>query len=224
MGDRYSKWNRWMDIIYVEITELVIHQDIFWQVQDLIKNNPKLQRPSAFYKFMGRTYSAFALMSIRRQVKVNDDSISFARLLSEICDNPKELSRERYVALYKGAFALERANKDFNKFSKPGCEHIDPVLVKRDLDKLRAQAKKCETFADKTVAHLDKSKPKQIPVFKDLDNSIELLCALLKKYWLLFRAESLLSILPTYQYDWKAVFREPWIGASASNKGAGADR
>jgi len=41
-------------------------------------------------------------MGIRRQIKINEDSISFAKLLKEICDTPEILSRDRFVALYKG--------------------------------------------------------------------------------------------------------------------------
>lgn len=35
--------------------------------------------------------------------------------------------------------------------------------------------------------------------------------SLIKKCFLLFRAVGLVSVLPTWQYDWKAVFREAWI-------------
>lgn len=211
MSDRYKKWDRWIEIIKTEITDLAIHQNIFWEVQNIIKNNPKLDKPSSFYQFMGSTFAAYALMSIRRQVKINKDSISFARLLQEIYDNPKDISRKRFVSLYERSIVRDLADRDFNKFTKPGLEHIDPVLVSGDLHRLRTQAKKCEAFADKTVAHIDLAKPKQIPVFKDLNDTIGVLCVLLKRYWLLFRAEGLVSVLPTYQYDWKAIFREPWI-------------
>ncbi len=150
-------------------------------------------------------------MGIRRQIKIDDDSISFARLLKEISDTPEVLSRNRFVALYKGSTVEHFADRDFDEFAGKEGNHVDPSLVKKDFENLKEKAKELEKYADKRIAHLDKRKPKTIPKFKDVDDCIDFLEELMKKYYLLFHAKSLLSILPVYQYDWKAIFREPWL-------------
>jgi hypothetical protein len=61
------------------------------------------------------------------------------------------------------------------------------------------------------VAHFDKRALKNPPTFKDLDDCIDYLEELLKKYTLIFRATCLTSVLPTWQYEWKDIFLHPWI-------------
>ena len=82
-----------------------------------------------------------------------------------------------------------------------------------DLEELKSKAKICEKYADRRIAHSDKRAISSIPTFPDLDKCIDFLELLIKKYYLLFRAGSLNSILPVSQnrYDWKAIFKEAWI-------------
>ena len=72
---------------------------MFWEVQDIIRENPRIQKPSAFYSYLGRTYLSHALAGLRRQIKPQKDSISFVGLLYEIAKNPEELSRNYYRSL-----------------------------------------------------------------------------------------------------------------------------
>lgn len=212
MDNRLNKWNKWLDVIYLEIRSLSVNRNIFWEVQNVIKNNPKIQKPSSFYEFLGSTYVISALMGVRRQIKINKDSIiSFAKLLKEIFDTPEILSRDRFVALYKGSAVEHLANRHFDKFAGKVGSHVDPDLIRLSLEELNIKARKCEKFADQRIAHFDKRASKNIPTFKDLDDCIDFLEELIKMCYLLFRAISLTSILPVYQYDWKAIFREPWL-------------
>ena len=211
MYNRFNKWNKWLDVIYLEIRSLSVNRNIFWEVQNIIKNNPKIQKPSSFYEFLGSTYVISALIGIRRQIKIDKDSISFAKLLKEICDTPEILSRNRFVALYKVSAVEHLANKHFDKFAGKVGSHVDPDLIRLKLKNLKVKARKCEKYADQRVAHFDKGVIKNVPTFKDLDDCIDFLEELMKMCYRLFRAVSLTSILPVYQYDWKAIFREPWL-------------
>ena len=67
---------------------LVRDANMFWEVQDIIRGNPHIQKPSAFYRYLGRTYLSHALAGLRRQIKPHRDSISFVGLLDEIAENP----------------------------------------------------------------------------------------------------------------------------------------
>jgi hypothetical protein len=224
MDDRFNKWNKWINLILSEIRGLSIDRNIFWEVQDIIKNNPNIQKPSKFYNFLRNIYAASALMGIRRQLKIDKDSISFARLLQEISDTPKILSRTRFFAYYKGStiekIAIrmgstveEFASRDFDKFAGKKKNYVDPELIKLDFEELKSKAQKCEKYADRRVAHFDKKVISNIPTFVDLDNCIDYLEILMKKYYFLFRASSLTSILPISQnkYDWKTIFKKAWI-------------
>ncbi len=161
---------------------------------------------------MATVYSAAAPIAVRRQVDRRRRTISFARLLDSIQRKPKVLSRARFVSLYSDPVLREQmADRDFDKFAGPGNPYVDRDMVRLDLEKLMAKAKKVKEFADTRVAHYSQSALENLPTFADLDDCIVFMEKLLKKYLLLFRAQAYLEILPVWQYDWKEIFREPWI-------------
>ena len=206
------KWNKWIDIIHKEITSLSIYRHIFWEVQKIIKNNKKIQKPSSFYEYLSNTYSISAVMGIRRQVKIDKHSISFAKLLKQMSGSPKILSRERYVSLYgEDKRSRKMGEEHFKKFAdKSGC-YVNPNMIKDDSKMLKEKAKKCEKYADMRVAHFDKRTLKNVLTFKNIDDCIDFMEELFRKYYLILRADYLSSVLPTWQYDWKDIFAEPWI-------------
>lgn len=214
MDSKLQQWRKWLKVIHDEVQRLVINKHIFWEVQKIIETNPRIHQPSAFYTYLGDTYASHAVMGVRRQLKVDKQSISFARLLEEIIDSPQILSREYYVGLYKDSAVEHLADRAFDKFSGMSRPHVCPNMVCNDLCQLKKIAKDCEDFADKRIAHRDKRDPKVLPRFDDLNSSIEFLDKLYVKYHRLFHARSYGgSLMPDpYPNDWKAVFREPWIG------------
>jgi len=211
MDPRLKKWIGWLKVLHDEIQQLVIAKDIFWEVQEIIKANKKIQKPSSFYEYLGNTYVSHSLIGMRRQLKVDSKSISLARLLTEMSETPEVFSRKYYKAMYAGSVVEDFADRDFDRFSAPGAPYISKDMVLGDLKKLQDVGRKLEEYADRRVAHRDKRDVKSPPRFKDGDAVIELLDKLYVKYHLLFYAASMDSLMPTYQYDWKEIFREPWI-------------
>lgn len=240
---KMQKWRKWMKIIEKEIYALVVDTNMFWEVQDIIRENPRIQKPSAFYRYLGRTYLSHALSGLRRQIKSQKESISFVGLLDEVAKNPEELSRSYYHSLcanpdgpdisqieMEGKEGLEEVGitntsqlkdliqmDDFAPYADASGKHVCPKMVKDDLTALKSTVKKHEEFADKRIAHWDKGEPDSIPTFGELDNCIELLDKTYVKYHLLFYAESIDMLMPTYQYEWKKIFLEPWLKAVAGS-------
>lgn len=157
-------------------------------------------------------------MAIRRQVKddTHNDAISLVRLLNKIVEHPEVLSRKRFVELYtvdieddeERAYAELSGNTTFDDF---GIDYIDAHKVASDASKFLKSAEICETYADKRLAHFDKKGPGEIPTHKNIDETIDILEELVKKYYLLLTARGLAQVLPFIQYDWKAVFNHPWL-------------
>ena len=106
------------------------------------------------------------------------------------------------------------ADKEFDKYSEKGT-HISTVMVQKDFTELKSVSAKVEEFVDKRIAHRDKRKPKVLPKFHEVDTCIVTLDKLYVKYHLIFHAASMDTLMPTYQYDWKEVFYEPWLVAEA---------
>lgn len=212
MDQKFEKWDRWICTIYKEAVKLVEHQQVFVEVQDIIKANPKIQKPNVFYRFLEDTYAAFSAMGIRRQIKPQEDG-SLVRLLTEIIENPSVLSRKRFVELYPANMQLSASRIFDKRFSGSCTNHIDPTIAQRDLDQFKAHGSKVEKYADKRIAHRDKKEP-TIPTFAELNPPINYLKELVIKYYLLIKAKDLENcFMPPFipEVDMEVIFRVPWI-------------
>ena len=88
---------------------------------------------------------------------------------------------------------------------------LTQIWLKRIWKKLTS-FKELEDFIDKRIAHYDKRKPKNMPssMIEAIDELIDYLVALTKKYLLLLKGTARLSLV-TNIGDWQEIFREPWI-------------
>ncbi len=218
MDPKLKKWIKSLRIIENEVTELLVNNDIFTEVQQIVKKSKDIQEiPSSFYGYFKNTYVSDIIMRIRRQIKTDSNSISLAGLLTDISKYPEILSRKYYKTLYKNKrIRTLVADEHFDRWSGKGkvsSSFISKKMVDDDLRNLRKSLKKCEKFADKRIAHIDKKKIKDIPSFKDASDCIDVLDKMCVKYKLIFHAASTSggTLMPTYQYDWKKIFKYPWI-------------
>ena len=207
----FVKWDGWLEEILADIRELLISRDIFWEMQQIIKANPRIHTPNAFFRWMARIYGNDAAIGIRRQQDIDDRNkpITLSRLLKDIQNNPQVLSRDRYVALYREDMK-ELGHRNFDEIVGGGRDYINPEMVSNDLEQLGDKAQNIKGYVNKRIAHFDKYPPRELPTFKEVDECLELFEDLLKKYLLIFRAATY-EILPIRNYDWKQIFREPWI-------------
>ena len=150
-------------------------------------------------------------MGLRRQVKIKDESISLAGLLKDISENPHLLSRTHFLSLYETPEMLKYLSRTFDKFAGEGAEHLCSESIKQELQELCERANRCEAYADKLVAHLDKHPPKDIPTFQDFYDTVTFAETLLQKYYLLIKGSRLRSVTPVVSEDWQEVFRIPWL-------------
>jgi hypothetical protein len=211
MQQKYNKWVRWIDTICAEVEQLCHLKRIFLEAQGIIHANPSLPDRNTFYEFLNHGYTAIGIMGVRRQVKIQKDSISLTRLLKDIQENPQIISLERYKSLFREAGIEELAEADFEHFKAADAEHIDPDMVKRDLGLLQKRVKTCEKFADRKLAHLDLRKVEPHPTFNDLHACIDLLEEIALKYRVILTAKGGGSLIPVILGNWKAIFEIPWI-------------
>lgn len=209
---KFKKWEGWLKTIHEDIRELLVRKYIFNEVQDIIKSNPKIHKPSSFYDWLSIVHSVDISIGIRRQLDADKKSVSFTRLLTAIIEEPDILSRERFVKLYPDEeYRQDYGHKDFDDFSGEGNDYVDPELVKADLKNLQESGKDIREFANKRVAHHSQNPPSKPLTDTKVVACLDLLENLLIKYELLFHAATYVGILPVWQHDWKEIFREPWI-------------
>lgn len=90
-----EKWQGWMDVIIGELSMLLVYRHLFLQLREMALANPSVRDiPSVFWPYVGDTYAHYVAAAIRRQAKVESDSISLARLLRDIGREPAFILRE----------------------------------------------------------------------------------------------------------------------------------
>ena len=206
--ERFKQWGEWIMVIHEDVENTILNRHIRQEVAAIIDANPRIQIPSSFYEWMAAVDSESGLMAVRRQLDKDSRSISLARLLGEIVRYPHVLSRERFVGLY-GPEHQNLAHQEFDRNVASGANQIDPTVVQTDLDAFEDRTRDVERYGTKRVAHHDREGPKNIPTFQELDVALDLIHALRVKYLFLLQAQTYNE--PVWTYDWKAIFREPWV-------------
>lgn len=208
----FKEWDGWLSTIYTDLQQTFVNRYVFRETMAVVEANLKIQIDDTFYGWMRMVYSQSTVMAVRRQVDKRKDVASFARLLEQIKEFPAVVSRERYVALYVGSVVPEYiAHRHFDEYSGSEQPYISVEMVNGDLEKLKRLASSVAKFSHKRVAHYDHKEFHATPTWKELDDCLDFLEVLLKKYLGIFRAEAHLHIVPVWQYNWKEIFTMPWI-------------
>jgi hypothetical protein len=213
--ERLGRALEWLDIIAAEVIELLINNYVFWEVQKVIRANQKLQQTeSIFFEWMGSVFAHSAAVGVRRQAGLRDQSISLCRLLVELQKYPHLVTREYHRNLYrnKSANVQRAASRAYDTYVGQGRTELDPARIQEDIDLLSAASEKIRHYTDRIVAHYDqRGLGKPVPTFHDLSNCLLEMDELVLKYSELMKGEAKMTLLPTFLYDWKSIFRIPWI-------------
>ncbi len=212
---RVAKWQAWLKVANNEIVGLFHDQHLFRTTMEMISSNPKLPKESVVYEWLISNYAVGAASGVRRQLDLSTDVISLSRLLNEIFNHPREITRTWFVSQYG---PLPNGNRDFNTFTaSPGDPYIDPTKVKQDIDALKTEGEVVRVWVNKYVAHRDEmialGRVSSAPVLKweDLIKAIDLLGELLKKHELLLNQAGMVKVEPIIPEPWEDVFKVPWL-------------
>jgi hypothetical protein len=217
---RVEKWTRWLKRIENEIIAMHSHRDVFRNVGEIVDDHGSLP-PSHFFSYLTDWYASTQATAVRRQADTHPQVESLGRLLKEIRDDPGRLTRDRFVDQYDTLNARRGREAWDEKFGGEVGTHVDPGIVAAGLDALVSAADRVKQHVDKHVAHADEDPLSEPLTFEELNAAIDGISDLFEKYSLLLTASSWATLVPVMQYDWKAVFRVPWIKPEGN---AGATR
>ncbi len=123
------------------------------------------------------------------------------------------MTRERHVALWsQDPWLAKQAHRNFDRFAdtdRPG--QIDADLVRADLRALDRAADGVKHHVDETIAHAADQTTRVTPTYEDLNEAIDKIGDLVRKYTSLLEATVFGTLEPIIQSDWEAPFRVPWI-------------
>ena len=207
---KMEKWQKWMRRIETDIRTVLSHHRMLCEVEDMIIKNPDLPKTHSFYGCLGNTHLTYVLIGLRRQVKPDDQSITFMGLLKEIEQTPEELSWEYYSSVRNDDG--EVAQCEFREYANPSnLTHICRQKVKADIEKLESISAKHTKFTNRRIAHLDKRGLKPRPTYEELNACLERLEKMYLEYHLLFFGQVDDTLVQPLPERWKDIFRKPWL-------------
>lgn len=163
---------------------------------------------------MVSVFAHSAVVGVRRQAALDDQSVSLRRLLVELQKYPHLVTREYHRSLFKdkSTRVQQLVDRAYDNYVGPGCTELDPARIQKDIDLLTAASRKIHHYTNRVVAHYDEKGLRQpVPTFHDLSNCLLEMDELVLKYLELMKGEAKTTLLPTFLYDWKSIFRIPWI-------------
>ena len=166
-----------------EVLDLATDRDIYWKVErEVIQCNPRiLSIRSAYLDMVRGSYADSVSSRVRRLIDEDGRTISLRKLLVELRGYPDLFSREG------------------------SSEELE-----RDIEELHRTTRKIKDFVDQHVAHHQRNPVATVPTHRELNESIDTLIAVLRKYYAIL-AGSDLSVVVEYLEGPLAIFQFPWI-------------
>jgi hypothetical protein len=218
----WAKWQEWTRRIEADLARVVDDQATFDQFRSVVEENAKWldgNSGAPFIDLIKRSYAAAAFMGIRRQLKVDDQSISLVRLLKQLAEGADQVTLDRYKELQDAGTApwdwRKAALEELADESNPSV--ISRQKVEADIARVRQINERIEELADRVVAHHDKRGSEAKVSFDDLRGSIGAFDQIVQKYIVLFTGNSYSgeTLKANVAWDWKKIFRTPWIKPDA---------
>lgn len=212
----------WLDVITHDVQWLLIDQFIFYELQKIVRQNPRFAEcDGLFTRWMASGFAQASALGIRRHAKYKEQrdktNISLLRFLTEVKNYPKLISRQFYLELYKAQNApIIIGENDFNALAGVGVDYLPQPVVEKHIDELKTAVSSVETYVDRRIAHHDR-RGADIPTFGDISAALATMEKLVLLYVRLLKGPSLDKLLPTFQYDWTAIFLFPWLNPDRSD-------
>jgi hypothetical protein len=219
---RYDTWSRVIERIYREQVNQAWSRYMFRLLRAVFTTNPRLSDEGGFiFQWMVDNYVDAALMLIRRELDRQAGTENLRNLLFDMIEHPMVATRGRYRSKWGKDGALDRwfADRVFDRFKpirvaeNPDADHIDPDVIRADLDRVGASAEQLREYAERTRAH--RTPERRINTagmtFKALHDAIGDLRNVVGKYYALLTLRSIAQWEPVPQYDTFEAFTKPWL-------------
>jgi hypothetical protein len=122
-------WLKRFELIENDIQDVLLRRKVFLRLQEIVKQNPRLHRPSYLYDYLADTYAVTNAIAVRRHARHDDQRRdgSLLGLLYDIRRSPEILTRIRHVALYEEVgMPAKLAEAEFDRLAERGAPYLAP--------------------------------------------------------------------------------------------------
>lgn len=182
---------------------------MFRKFRDLRNRNPRLLVHSPFIEWLIENYVHSTAVGIRKQLKAG--GVSLRSVLDTLEANPGLVSRKQFLDFFAGHPLTEAAGEEqFDRFAGVGARLLSPDALRQDKLTLLSRCRKVEYLVDKRIAHYDRVDVLPVPTFADLEDAVEVLKEISRKYSVLLRGADR-GFEFSYLDEWSSVLRFPWL-------------
>lgn len=181
---------------------------IFRKFRDLRNEDRRLLAHSPFIEWLTENYVHSAAVGVRKQLKAS--GVSLRSILDTLERNPRVISREHFESFFHGHVLTEEVGREqFDAFAGKGERFFGAAIPARDREALLARCKKVEHLVDKRIAHYEKVNQLPVPTFGELEDAVEALKEVSRKYSVLIRGVDR-GFEFSYLEQWDRVLTFPW--------------
>jgi hypothetical protein len=215
-----DKWQRWLrELIEPDVIGMHSRRSMWRSVQQMLAANDTLPE-SHWWQFMSHTYTTTQASAIRRQADTDKQSASLGRILTEIKGNAHRITPEWWIGQWPDhdELLLVEAQRWWrDQWGGTVGTHLDPEIPARHLERLTHAAKDVTHYVDRHIAHIDHRAGRDVVTLTlgDLHEAIDVIGEVFKPVFNLLTASSMVQLEPVFQYNWMAVFEQPWQAQSA---------
>lgn len=205
-------WSEWLkDDLFQQVHQLVQQREVFKSWNEIVDvAAPESKTRGLFHAWVNHNYVTSLAVGVRRMCDQDTRTRSLVRLLSEIEENAAELTRDWWAGRWwpEGDDPPDRYLDGFNELSSGG-DHVDPAVVRADLEKLADACKVVKGYVDKHVAHIDGDRQSLGPVtLGDVHTAADTVYEVFHRWYQLVTNTVLTVALVE---PWEHGFTVPWI-------------
>ncbi|MBT4484490.1 MAG: hypothetical protein HOC71_12530 [Candidatus Latescibacteria bacterium] len=193
-----------------QLIEVSHIDNVYWQLQAIIGENPEINYAGPFQNWITDTYSDSVAIRLRRLIDRKRHTVSLWRLLEDMKNIAINLTREWYQSMYDESFKI-LGNKCFNDLTEIGSTHVTKKRISSKQAFLKEAVSFIEAYANTKVAHISRVQNGVVPTFRDGREAIASIFYIFNWCSLLLTKGTLYTPVPLDHGNWLNVFKLPWL-------------
>lgn len=205
----FSKDLKNLKTISDEIIKAAHIDNVFWQVQAIIRENDNVNKADIFQQWVGWTYIDSISIRLRRLTDRNKGTISVWRLLESMKTYSELLTRKRYIDICDGP-VQHLADEWFDSIAGKAADHVSKSLIEEKQKFLEEGTSEIKNYTNTYIAHQSR-KQSEPPTFEQVRRSLVVVFRVFQWCVALLKCENMITPVPSYMSNWTDVFRVPWL-------------
>jgi hypothetical protein len=211
----WTKWKADGESVYNELVETFALRRQFRDFFDLFKGSPRLQETGGHvWRWLLVCYTNTILVRIRRHVEGQSNEASLYQLLEDIKSLPDVPTQSRVIGERRGEsdYLYERLVENYAERWTGGIVGgpFVPSVIDEDIRQLKAACKVVTRAANTQFIHLQRAVPPSALRIDDVDEALDQIEEVFKRYHTLLLNASLYGLEPVPQFNTHEVFTFPW--------------